>query len=183
VYGAATVGYLAARFLREKGAHLGYPMRTAREMLHADVQIVGNADVRKNIIPINEVVDLMYGIRDRAHTPNSIYHLVSHEGTTLGLMNQAVNHILHFSGLRLVGQLGKEATPLETELNEFIKDYTAYMLLDDPIFDDAHTRAIMSEYQRTPMTPHLVAFLFRCFFTSYASQLDKRYRLIARMME
>ena len=183
VYGAATVSYIAARFLREKSDKLGSNIILDRDVINKNINIVGNTDARKNIIPINEVIDLMYGIRERSKNLNNIYHLVSNEGTSLETMNHAVNKILKFNGIKLVDHLGEDPTHLETELNELMKDYVAYMKTDDPIFDDANTMAIMPEYKRVQMTPSLVEFLFRSFFTNYAAQLAKRYSLIEKMME
>ena len=101
----------------------------------------GNREATKNLITIDDVVDLMLSVREKGRT-GLTYHLCNPHSTTIGEIHSSVQHALGINFLTVAFDYPDNHDIRQKMIDRGIRVYEPYTMISDPVFDMANTRSI-----------------------------------------
>ncbi|MFX1274721.1 MAG: SDR family oxidoreductase [Promethearchaeota archaeon] len=140
-------------------------------------KIPGDDKTRKNLIPIDCVVEMMLKIRDSGKGKNQCFALVNPKCTTVGtVLNTAAKLI----GINLNYDPGLDKSSIKEIGDYFIysqfEDFIPYMSISDPCFSMENTLSIIGNYEIPEPSEDFLNFSLNSFYTNVVPKLLKKER-------
>lgn len=159
IYGAATLLYIAK-------------MRYGKQQ--NEFTIAGDENVRKNLIPVNSVVDMMMKIRDTDYGLNERFNIVNSKYATL---IDILSSIADKLDIKLIYDPSFNTDKIKNEADAFLyrsfSQFIYYMTLSDPEFSMKNTLTALPDYKIPTPDRKLINFCFNKFYSEKLPQILK----------
>jgi hypothetical protein len=144
--------------------------------LNKSLHIYGNPDARKNIIPVNYVVETLLSLREHSNQAQQFYHLTNPSAITIGEGFEIICSYLGLPQPTFVPECpAAGVSKIERLFNKkVVSGYQTYMLLDDPVFMRRNTDEALIQAGRLDLIPpridkEIFAFLMKHHFENGAN--------------
>lgn len=150
IYGAAVVLYISkARYSKDQDVFT----------------VLGDKKTKKNIIPINNVIDMMIKIREADKGFNETFLLVNPNSVTVGEILDTIAKLQRIK-LKYDPTLDESKTQNlgDAFLYRALRQFRAYMTISDPKFVMQNTTRVLPKYKIPEIGPELLEFYFKKFY-------------------
>jgi nucleoside-diphosphate-sugar epimerase len=107
--------------------------------------VLGNDEVEKNLICVDDLIRLMLAVVHEGPSPGSVLHLVNPRTVRVRELYSAMVELLGITCLRLVPSLPDVLSEEEQALRHGIEVYEPYIFSQEPVFDTSRTRALVGD--------------------------------------
>ncbi len=127
--------------------------------------ILGDKNTKKNIIPINSVIDMMLKIREADKGWNETFALVNPNSVSVG---EILDIIADLQKIKLKYDPTLDESKVKNLGDAFLyralRQFRAYMTISDPTFVMDNTTRVLPDYQIPEPSPELLEFYFKKFY-------------------
>jgi len=110
------------------------------------LRVLGNLNKTINLITIDYATRAIIHIFNNADSIGKAYHITNSSPPTMKVLKDCMCKVLKVTGTEFVLPKDIRNNPVkiwEKQFNEGLKLYSPYLLLDEPVFDDANTKNIL----------------------------------------
>lgn len=127
--------------------------------------ILGDKSTKKNIIPINSVIDMMIKIREADKGLNETFALVNPNSVTVG---EILDKIADLQRIKIKFDPTLDESKVKNLGDAFLyralRQFRAYMTISDPTFVMDNTIRVLPGYHIPEPSPELLEFYFKKFY-------------------
>ena len=135
-----------------------------------DARAYGHADTSKNLVTIDDVVNVCMAIRQTPAAVGKTFNVVNKHNLSVGYLIESMQRALRISGIRFEPNLslndirGKH-NPVEVFLHRHTKPWWPYLIHSEPDWETANVDSL--GLQRIHMTEELFHFLMQAYTEKY----------------
>ena len=151
LYGILRILDLTTQGLRLKYKKGSCSMKTAgagfnKESFFIPIRVIGSSNKTLNLVTIDYVRKAIARIFNAKNNAGKTYHITNPYPPKVELLKNCLCEVLKVKGIRFVPPETFKRNPMrswERLFNSNIKVYTPYLLLEEAVFDDSNTKAVL----------------------------------------
>jgi hypothetical protein len=141
--------------------------------LDVDARVYGHAHTTKNLVTIDDVVNVVSAIRQSASAVNKTFNVVNKDNLSAECLIHAMASALKISGFRLdpslsVKEIRASRNRAEVFLHRHCKGWHPYLLCSEPEWETRNVEAL--GVKRVDMTPGLFEFLVKAYLDRHLAK-------------